>query len=92
MSNDHIEKLTELAEVAPSKIAGDFLSLARWMRIYNLEQIEVADTFNISQPAVSKMLVAERDGKRTFYIVEEPSDYWNLLEVSKRHSGKFTWL
>ena len=52
---------------------------------------KAAEKLYISQPAVSKMLVAERDGKRTFYIVEEPSDYWNLLEVSKRHSGKFTW-
>tara|TARA_B100000401_G_C52770040_1_gene702739 strand:- start:77 stop:346 length:270 start_codon:yes stop_codon:yes gene_type:complete len=89
MTISHIEKLTKFDEEKPM---GDHLTIKRWMTLYNLEQEEVADTFGITQPAVSKMLQAEELGKRIFYIIEEPEDFWNLIEVKKRHSGKFPWL
>tara|TARA_Y100000991_G_C21723156_1_gene243077 strand:+ start:207 stop:476 length:270 start_codon:yes stop_codon:yes gene_type:complete len=89
MTISHIEKLTESDDGPPK---GDHLTIQKWMSLYNLQQDEVADTFGLTQPAIHKMLESERLGKRTFYLIEEPEDFWNLIEVKKAHSGKFPWL
>ncbi len=68
------------------------LTLKPWRESYNLTQDEVAETWNLTQPAISKMEKADEKGERTFFIIEEPEGYWRCMEVTERHAGKFSWL
>lgn len=67
-------------------------TLAEWMNTYKLTQQEAAETFCLTQPAISRMLKAEEEGERTFFLIEEPRYYWRLMSVKEEHAGKLPWL